>query len=83
VWLDAITVAVAGSDDTGRGNIVRQVVGGESVSYTGVGAVAGLAGGSAVVHLSVLSPSGVLSQPRGTSSWLVSATGVTALLTVQ
>jgi hypothetical protein len=83
VWLDAITVAAAGSDDTGRGNIVRQVVGGESVSYTGVGAVAGLAGGSAVVHLSVLSPSGVLSQPRGTSSWLVSATGVTALLTVQ
>lgn len=83
VWLDAITVAVAGADDTGRGNIVRQVVGGESVSYTGVGAVADLAGGSAVVHLSVLSPSGVLSQPRGTSSWLVSATGVTALLTVQ
>jgi hypothetical protein len=83
VWLDAITVAVAGADDTGRGNILRQVVGGESVSYTGVGAVAGLAGGSAVVHLSALSPSGVLSQPRGTSSWLVSATGVTALLTVQ
>jgi hypothetical protein len=83
VWLDPITVAVAGSDDTGRGNIVRQVVGGESVSYTGVGSVAGLAGGSAVVHLSVLSPGGVLSQPRGTSSWLVSATGVTALLTVQ
>jgi hypothetical protein len=83
VWLDAITVAVAGADDTGRGNIVRQVVGGESVSYTGVGAVAGLSGGSAVVHLSALSPSGVLSQPRGTSSWLVSASGVTALLTVQ
>jgi hypothetical protein len=59
------------------------VVGGESVNYTGVGSVAGLAGGSAVVDLSVLSPGGVLSQPRGTSSWLVSATGVTALLTVQ
>ena len=83
VWLDAITVAVAGSDDAGRGYIVRQVVGGESVNYTGVGSVAGLAGGSAVVDLSVLSPGGVLSQPRGTSSWLVSATGVTALLTVQ
>ena len=83
VWLDSITVAVAGSDDSGRGNIVRQVVGGESVSYTGVGSVASLAGGSAVVHLSVLSPSGVLSQPRGTSSWLVIATAVTALFTVQ
>lgn len=83
VWLDSITVAVAGSDDSGRGNIVRQVVGGESVSYTGVASVASLAGGSAVVHLSVLSPSGVLSQPRGTSSWLVIATAVTALFTVQ
>ena len=83
VWLDAITVVVAGSDDTGRGNVVRQVVGGESVSYTGLGSVAALAGGSAVVQLSVLSPSGVLSQPRGTSSWLVSATAVTALFTVQ
>jgi hypothetical protein len=83
VWLDAITVAVAGTDDAGRGNIVRQVVGGESVSYTGVGSVVGLAGGSAVVDLSVLASSGVLSQPRGTSSWLVVATGVSVLLTVQ
>ena len=83
VWLDAITVAVAGTDDAGRGNIVRQVVGGESVNYTGVGSVVGLSGGSAVVDLSVLSSSGVLSQPRGTSSWVVVATGVSALLTVQ
>jgi hypothetical protein len=83
VWLDSITVAVAGSDDAGRGTIIRQVVGGQSLSYAAVGSVASLSGGSAVAHLRELSPAGVLSQPRGTTSWLVSATGVTTLLTVQ
>lgn len=83
VWLDAITVAVAGSGDAGSGNIIRQVVGGESLNYPPVGLVASLSGGSAVGHLRELSPTGVLSQPRGTTSWLVNAIGVTTLLTVQ
>jgi hypothetical protein len=82
VWLDAITVAVAGSGDAGRGNIIRQVVGGESLNYAPVGLVASLSGGGAVGHLRELSPTGVLSQPRGTTSWLVNAIGVTTLLTV-
>jgi hypothetical protein len=83
VWLDAITVAVAGSGDAGSGNIIRQVVGGESLNYPPVGLVASLSGGSALGHLRELSSTGVLSQPRGTTSWLVNAIGVTTLLTVQ
>jgi len=83
VWLDAITVAVVGSDESGLGNIIRQVVGGESQTYAAVGSVVSLSGGSAVAHLRVLAATGVLSQPRGVTSWLVNATGVTALLTVQ
>jgi hypothetical protein len=83
VWLDAITVAAVGVDDAGRGNIVRQVVGGESQTYAALGSVVSLAGGSAVAQLRALSSSGVLSQPRGVTSWLVNATGVSALLTVQ
>jgi hypothetical protein len=83
VWLDAITVAVAGSGDAGSANIIRQVVGGQSLNYAAVGSVASLSGGSAVAHLRELSPAGVLSQPSGTTSWLVNATEVTALLTVQ
>ena len=83
VWLDAITVAVAGSDGSGHGSIVRQVVGGESQSYARAGSVVSLSGGSAVTQLHVLQRDGVLDQPRGTTAWYVTATGITALLTVQ
>ena len=83
VWLDAITVAVAGSDASGSGSIVRQVVGGESQSYARAGSVVSLSGGSSVTQLHVLQRDGVLDQPRGTTAWYVTATGITALLTVQ
>ena len=79
-WIDEITVASLASSSDGRGEVVTQVIGGESARLATLDDAVQIVGGNTVKQLRALSSEGDVRVLR-TSLWQTTATGVAFLAT--